>query len=94
MFSFTGDTVLDPFCGSGTTMVAALQNARHSVGVEIDREYCRMAARRLKVESSGLFYAPELLFEKAQVECSQQILYLDPELSRLRMTHQRAVGPA
>lgn len=35
MFSFTGDTVLDPFCGSGTTMVAALRTGRNSMGVEM-----------------------------------------------------------
>jgi len=89
MFSFTGDTVLDPFCGSGTTMVAALKNARNSIGVEIDREYCRMAARRLKAENSGLFSSSELIFEKAQAEPSQQTLYVDPELSRLRVAHHR-----
>ena len=89
MFSFAGDTVLDPFCGSGTTMVAALQNGRNSIGVEIDREYCRMAARRLKAENSGLFSSCELIFEKAQSESSAQALYVDSELSRLRVTHQR-----
>jgi site-specific DNA-methyltransferase (adenine-specific) len=88
MFSFTGDTVLDPFCGSGTTMVAALKNGRNSIGVEIDREYCRMAARRLKAESSGLFSSSELIFEKAQIESSPQALYVDPELSRLRVARQ------
>jgi modification methylase len=91
MFSFTGDTVLDPFCGSGTTMVAALKNGRNSIGVEIDREYCRMAAKRLKAESSGLFSSSEIIFEKAQVESSQQALYIDPELSRLRATRQHVV---
>jgi site-specific DNA-methyltransferase (adenine-specific) len=91
MFSFTSDTVLDPFCGSGTTMVAALKNGRNSIGVEIDREYCRMAARRLKAENSGLFSSSELIFEKAQVESAQQALYLDPELSRVRATPQRTV---
>ena len=91
MFSFTGDTVLDPFCGSGTTMVAALKNGRNSIGVEIDREYCRLAARRLKAENSGLFSSSELIFEKTQVESAQQALCLDPELSRLRATPQRTV---
>jgi len=72
-------------------MVAALKNGRNSIGVEIDREYCRMAARRLKAESSGLFSSSELIFEKAQTESSQQTLYLDPELSRLRAAHSRPV---
>jgi modification methylase len=68
MFSFTGDTVLDPFCGSGTTMVAALRNGRNSIGVEIESEYCRMAARYLKAENSDLFTSSKLLFEKAVAE--------------------------
>jgi len=67
MFSFTGDTVLDPFCGSGTTMVAAARAGRNSIGIEIDPEYCRMAARNLKAEAADLFAAVELRFEEASV---------------------------
>ena len=55
MFSFTGDTVLDPFCGTATTMVAALKHGRNSIGVELDTEYCKMAASRLLNENSSLF---------------------------------------
>lgn len=47
MFSFVGDVVCDPFCGSGTTMLAAMQAGRHSIGVEIDPEYCDMIEARL-----------------------------------------------
>jgi len=65
MFSFTNDTVLDPFCGSGTTMIAALRTERNSIGVEIDPEYCQMAARYLKAENVDLFSNSELTFEKA-----------------------------
>lgn len=65
MFSFAGDTVLDPFCGSGTTMVAALRTGRNSIGVEIDPEYCRMTARYLKAENPDLFSSSKLSFEKA-----------------------------
>jgi DNA modification methylase len=36
MFSFVGDTVLDPFSGTGTTMLAARKTDRNSIGVEID----------------------------------------------------------
>jgi DNA modification methylase len=64
MFSFTGDTVLDPFCGSGTTMVAALRNGRNSIGLDIDPEYCRMAARYIKAETAELFAEDKLIFEK------------------------------
>lgn len=68
MFSFTGDTVLDPFCGSGTTMVAALRAGRNSIGVEIDPDYCRMAARQLKAENADLFQATKLSFERTDSE--------------------------
>ena len=55
MFSFCGDTVLDPFSGSGTTMVAAMKWGRNSLGIEIDPDYCRMAARRALDENQNLF---------------------------------------
>jgi DNA modification methylase len=55
MFSFVGDTVLDPFMGTGTTNVAAAQWGRHSIGVEIDRRYFDLVAKRLEAESDQLF---------------------------------------
>jgi DNA modification methylase len=55
MFSFTGDTVLDPFCGTATTMLAALKLGRNSIGVELDTEYCKQAASRLMDENTSLF---------------------------------------
>jgi len=55
MFSFVGDTVLDPFSGTGTTMLAALKTRRNSIGVELDAEYCRMATARLMNENGSLF---------------------------------------
>lgn len=73
MFSFTGDTVLDPFCGSGTTMVAALRSGRNSIGIEIDPEYCRMAAKYLKAETGDFFTTAELRFEKAPTETTAMI---------------------
>jgi site-specific DNA-methyltransferase (adenine-specific) len=54
MFSFWGDTVLDPVCGTGTTMLAAMKCGRNSIGIEIDEEYCRMTLHRLKAETRGL----------------------------------------
>jgi len=48
LFSFPGEVVLDPFLGSGTTLIACLETSRSGIGVEINKEYCRLAARRLK----------------------------------------------
>ncbi|MBN1560918.1 site-specific DNA-methyltransferase [candidate division KSB1 bacterium] len=47
MFSFVDDTVLDPFLGSGTTMVAAIKSGRNSIGIEIDKQYANSAFIRL-----------------------------------------------
>lgn len=47
LYSYVGDVVLDPFVGSGTTCVAALESDRHYVGFDISREYCDLAERRL-----------------------------------------------
>ncbi len=65
MFSFVGDTVLDPFCGAGTTLFATLGNGRNGVGIEIDPDYCRKIAIKLKAESVDLFRDIKLKFEKA-----------------------------
>jgi len=62
MFSFWGDTVLDPFCGTGTTMLAAMKCSRNSIGIEIDAEYCRMAIDRLSDENQNLFSSARLEF--------------------------------
>ncbi len=89
MFSFSGDIVLDPFCGSGTTIIAAFRTHRNSVGVEIDPEYCRIAARFLKAESANLFSTAKLRFEKITMEApnlvgENQALYeLTPAKKRL-----------
>lgn len=55
MFSFVGDTILDPFLGTGTTTVAAAKAGRNSVGFEIDSQYFDMARRRIEIETSSLF---------------------------------------
>jgi site-specific DNA-methyltransferase (adenine-specific) len=50
MFSFVGDTVLDPFVGTGTTTLAAARCGRNSIGVEIERRYVKSARQRLDRE--------------------------------------------
>lgn len=55
MFSFVGDTVLDPFLGTGTTSVAAASWGRNSIGFEVDPHYFKLAQRRIAEETSSLF---------------------------------------
>jgi site-specific DNA-methyltransferase (adenine-specific) len=59
MFSFAGDTVLDPFAGTGTTLVAAAAAGRNAVGVEIDPAYARIAKERLAT-IGNLFNRPRV----------------------------------
>ncbi|MBN1310283.1 MAG: site-specific DNA-methyltransferase [Anaerolineae bacterium] len=56
MFSFVGDTVLDPFMGTGTTSVAAAKWGRNSIGVEIDLHYFELAESRIR-ETTGSFFS-------------------------------------
>jgi len=50
LFSFVGDTILDPFLGSGSTLLACLETGRVGIGVDIDRKYCELAKNRLLTE--------------------------------------------
>ena len=52
--STTGDVVLDPFMGSGTTAIAALRHERDYIGIDISPDYCEMAEERIKEEKQQL----------------------------------------
>jgi DNA modification methylase len=59
MFSFAGDTILDPFLGVGSTSIAAIRAGRHSIGNEIEPKYIELAKARILAEiaQSRLFGA-------------------------------------
>lgn len=73
LFSFVGDTVLDPFLGSGSTLIAVRLHNRKGIGVDIDRDYCNIAIKRLlqeaKIDQSSLFY------EKEKIKINQGFAY-------------------
>jgi DNA modification methylase len=66
MFSFVGDTVLDPFMGTGTTTVAAAKWGRNSIGFEIDPHYYKLAQKRISEETSSLFSAATIRSARAE----------------------------
>lgn len=64
MFSFVGDTVLDPFMGTATTALAASKCGRNSVNFEIDGAYVALASERLRAELTSLFSKPSVVLEQ------------------------------
>jgi len=53
-FSKPNNIILDPFCGSGTTCVAAKMLGRQYIGIDISPEYCKIAEERLKAVDTGV----------------------------------------
>ncbi len=74
MFSFVGDTVLDPFLGTGTTCMAAAKWGRNSIGVEVDAKYFRMASERLENDSAKLFTTREVSLHLPEEASQMDIL--------------------
>jgi site-specific DNA-methyltransferase (adenine-specific) len=61
MFSFIGDTVLDPFLGSGTTSLAAKNLNRNSIGYEINEDFLPIIKEKLEIKQGNIFQ--NIIFE-------------------------------
>ena len=64
MTTIPEQTVLDPFCGSGTTLVAALQLGRQYIGIEMGNEYYNVTLKRIQAEKDSI---DNSLFNKVKV---------------------------
>lgn len=69
MFSFTGDVVLDPFNGTGTTTVAAIRANRNSIGNELDKSYFEESVKRIEKSIGG----PDLFGESPSIEVVRSV---------------------
>ncbi len=60
MFSFVGDTVVDPFMGTASTNIAAARWGRNSIGIEVDPKYFQMARQRMEALGANLYFKTRL----------------------------------
>lgn len=74
MFSFVGDTVLDPFLGTGTTSLSAAKCGRNSVGIEVDAHYLQMAEKRLITETTQLWGAAKINVHRTSADTDRKSL--------------------
>jgi DNA modification methylase len=81
MFSFLGDTVLDPFLGSGTTSLAARNLDRNSIGYEINEDYLEIIRERLGTRQKDIFKEAlvEIIKKIKEYQKSQALSSLSPE---------------
>ena len=72
MFSYIGDTILDPFLGSGTTLKVAKSLFRNGIGYELNKDYKKIVYNKVETSKPGLFrdyqFMMHKLYEKAQSE--------------------------
>ena len=74
MYSFVGDTVLDPFVGSGSTIKAALDLGRNSVGIDINPKFLKIIEEKVGIKQNRLSDEKTGTFE---------VLYLDEKTEKL-----------
>jgi site-specific DNA-methyltransferase (adenine-specific) len=65
LYTFAGDVVVDPFLGSGSTAVAAVESGRRFVGYELGRGYARLARRRIRQAKAAAAIAAEEMLGRA-----------------------------
>jgi site-specific DNA-methyltransferase (adenine-specific) len=64
LYTFKDEIILDPFCGSGSTCIAAIKAGRHYIGYEIKKEYVMLAERRIKEHGQQITIPFEETFQK------------------------------
>ena len=94
MFAFRGDTVLDPFMGSGTTSLAAKNLERNSVGYEINPEFIEIARQKLNTRQSDFMGTEyEFLHDTVKGDVAAAIEQLPLSVQRSPQARQKNRPP-
>lgn len=91
MFSFVGDTVLDPFLGSGTTCLASKNLNRNSIGYEINKDFLPIIEEKLKV-NGDLFQFETIFPQKKFLDFNKEITKL-PYIFKDSVKFDRKIDP-
>ena len=73
MFSFVDDTVLDPFAGTGSTVIAAAKAERNSIANELDPEYFKLASKKVR----------EAISQRSMLGQAEPNLIIESEVSKI-----------
>jgi DNA modification methylase len=78
---FPGDIVLDPFCGTGATCLAAKSTGRRYIGIDLNPAYCSFARQRLELDdaSSVDVSIPRVRLRSAKADAHQRQLFREPQ---------------
>jgi DNA modification methylase len=76
MFSFTGETVLDPFLGSGTTAKVALELNRNVIGYEINEDFLKIIKKKIGLDNPNLFSKTVEIFKRKQSITTEEVNYV------------------
>jgi len=91
MFSFVGDTVLDPFLGSGTTIKVALELKRNAIGYEINRDFLKIIKQKVEINNIQIIERNEDILELPLIEYTPRIQDARPQIApeRFRFSGDR-----
>ena len=94
MFSFAGDTVLDPFMGTGTTLLASTRCGRNAIGVEIEPAYVRMSKERIESQLTTCFRRETGMASPQPSECGGTAPLPEPNAAATcaLLSRQEALG--
>lgn len=99
MYSFVGDTILDPFCGTGTTLLSTMATGRNGIGIENNKSLFEKAREQCKIFNSSLIWTnnlkifrPKNLKIRSKTISCQHSIYFSDARSLLKIVSPKSVN--